>query len=44
MRWAILALLAAPAAADPADIVAVDATAGEAGWRFDVTLRYADTG
>lgn len=44
MRWALLALLAVPAAADPAEIVMVEVTAGESGWRFDVTLRHGDTG
>ena len=44
MKWVLIAALAVPAAADPAEIVAVEATPGEAGWRFDVTLRHADTG
>lgn len=45
MRSLILAtLLAAPAFADPATVVDVEATPGTDGWRFDVTLRHADTG
>jgi hypothetical protein len=44
LRPALLVLLAAPAAADPADVVAVEAARGAQGWRFDVTLRHADTG
>jgi hypothetical protein len=39
-----LAVLAAPALADPAEIVGVEAAPGPGGWRFDVTLRHADTG
>lgn len=39
------ALMAAPASAGEADVVAVEARpAGGDGWRFDVTLRHADEG
>jgi hypothetical protein len=44
VRLAILALAAAPATADPADVVAVEAVRGPDGWRFDVTVSHADTG
>lgn len=45
MRYVLSAvLLAAPAFADPAEVVGVQATPGADGWRFDVTLRHADTG
>ncbi len=44
MRWMMVCLLAAPAAADPAKIVAVEAQRAGEGWRFDVTLRHGDTG
>lgn len=37
-------MAAYPAFCDPAEIVAVDATALDGAWRFDVTLRHADTG
>jgi hypothetical protein len=33
-----------PAGADPARIIAVEATKGAAGWRFDVTVAHGDTG
>lgn len=38
--------IVAPAAlhAGQVEIVAVDASPGSSGWRFDVTLRHADTG
>lgn len=46
MRWSflLLSLLAAPASADPARVESVQATRTDGGWRFDVTLRHADTG
>ena len=44
MRPLIALLIALPAAADPAEIVSAEATPGADGWRFDVTLRHADTG
>lgn len=45
MRYLIPLLLAAtPALADPAQVVAVAATASTNGWRFDVTLAHGDTG
>ena len=40
----LLPLLATPALADPAEIVAAEATRSGGTWRFDVTLRHADTG
>lgn len=41
----LMALLAAgPAAADPAEIVGVEAEPGADGWRVSVTIRHADTG
>ena len=43
-RAALLAIAALPAVADPAEIVSAEATPGAGGWRFDVTLRHADTG
>lgn len=39
-----LALLAAPALADPPEIVAAEARASAGGWEFAVTLRHPDTG
>ena len=41
-----LFLLALPAAAfaDPADVVGVEATPSDNGWRFSVTLAHGDTG
>ena len=39
-----IALLAAPALADPPAIDAVRATQTAQGWRFDVTLSHPDTG
>ena len=44
MRTLLALLIALPAAADPAEIVGAEATPGEGGWRFDVTLRHGDTG
>lgn len=45
MKYLLPILLAAsPAWADPAQVVAIDATPGATGWRFDVTLTHADTG
>lgn len=45
IRTALIALmLAAPAAAGEVEIVAAKATKNAQGWRFDVTLRHADTG
>jgi hypothetical protein len=45
MRLAIpLLLLSVPAFADPATVVDVVSNPGSGGWRFDVTLRHADTG
>ena len=44
MRLAILAVMAAPAMADPAEIVSAQAERRGEGWRVDVTLRHADTG
>ena len=44
MRNLLALLIALPAAADPAEIVSAQATPGADGWRFDVTLRHADTG
>lgn len=41
---ALAAALAGPAAASPPEVVAVTATPGSAGWRFDVTIRHDDTG
>lgn len=42
---AIALLLAAPAAANPPEVVAATATAGTAGrWTISVTLRHPDTG
>ena len=44
LRAALMTLAAAPALADPAEIVSAEAArAGEA-WRVSVTLRHADTG
>lgn len=42
----VLALVAfaAPAWADPAEIVAIEATRSGDSWRFAVTLRHGDTG
>jgi hypothetical protein len=36
--------IAAPALADPARVVAVEAVAGPSGWTFHVTLEHGDTG
>jgi hypothetical protein len=46
MRYATLLtlLLAAPAAADPVEIVAATARSDGATWSFDVTLAHPDTG
>ena len=44
MRMLLIAFLALPAAADPAEVVGASATPGADGWRFDVTLRHGDTG
>ena len=44
MRTLLVLLIALPAAADPAEIVGAEAIPGADGWRFDVTLRHADTG
>ena len=45
MKYLIpLMLLALPVHADPAEVVAIQAAAGEQGWRFDVTLTHSDTG
>ncbi|PWE33520.1 hypothetical protein DDZ14_04840 [Maritimibacter sp. 55A14] len=48
MRPTCLALLitlaATPGFAGQADVVAAEASQGAAGWRFDVTVRHADTG
>ncbi|QXT39572.1 hypothetical protein [Gymnodinialimonas ceratoperidinii] len=45
MRYLIpLLLAAAPAGADPAEIVDVTATPAANGWRFEVTLAHGDTG
>ncbi|MEM1345264.1 MAG: hypothetical protein AAGI34_11880, partial [Pseudomonadota bacterium] len=44
MRLALLALLAAPALAGEADVLAVDARQSGSGWRFEVTVAHADTG
>lgn len=44
MRWLVPALCAVPAAADPALVEAVLGVPGPDGWRFEVTLRHADTG
>ena len=44
-RWIAGALLvAAPAMADPAEIVSAEAERVAEGWRVSVTLRHADTG
>ena len=40
----MLAFAAAPLAADPADVLAVEATPGGEGWSFSVTLEHPDTG
>lgn len=40
----LLALLAAPVLADPAEIVSAEAERDGEAWRFTVTLRHADTG
>jgi hypothetical protein len=40
----LLLLAATPALADPARVVAVEATPGADGWRFAVTLEHGDTG
>lgn len=44
--WGPLAalLMAAPAMADPAEIVGVEAEPSPDGWRVSVTIRHADTG
>lgn len=39
-----MTLAAAPALADPPEIVAVEARQAGAGWSFDVTIRHPDTG
>jgi hypothetical protein len=44
MRYLALAILSTAAAADPAEIVSVDASPRANGWQFHVTLRHADTG
>ena len=44
LAYAFLLALAAPAAADPATIEAVEAREGSDGWTFSVTLRHPDTG
>lgn len=45
MRYILILLMFAfPANADPATIVAVEATPGADGWRFAVTLAHGDTG
>ena len=41
---ALAVALAGPAAADPAEIVGVEAEPGSDGWRVSVTIRHADTG
>lgn len=41
---ALLALLAGPAAAGPADVTAVEAVADGDRWTFRVTVRHADEG
>ncbi|MBS8227629.1 hypothetical protein DYI42_15490 [Vannielia litorea] len=45
MRWLVLlTLLASPATADPAKVIAVKATPSGGAWRFEVTLSHGDTG
>jgi len=39
-----LALGVAPALADPADVLEVEARASGGAWRFDVTVEHGDTG
>ncbi|MEM8580937.1 MAG: hypothetical protein AAGF50_07055 [Pseudomonadota bacterium] len=40
----LLALLGAPATADPAEVVTAKASQNGSSWRVDVTLRHGDTG
>lgn len=40
----LIAMTAAPAMADEAEIVAADARRSGEGWTFEVTLRHGDTG
>lgn len=45
MKYFLPLLLAtAPALADPAAVVGIEATPTSNGWRFDVTLQHGDTG
>jgi hypothetical protein len=45
MRIALLlAVTAAPALADPPEVVQATATPGASGWTFSVTIRHPDTG
>lgn len=44
LAFAALVLMAAPALADPAEIVGVEMREAGGGWSFDVTVAHGDTG